>query len=184
MAKSMIVIDCQFDFIYGSLACQRAEDAVRRIVRYINSNEVEPFYSMDWHSPENKSFKENGGIWPVHCVQDEQGSTLHEDFDRSVALPWQRPNEGNVFKKGIDDHVEEYSAYYAKREDGKVISDLLTKSVIVAGIATEFCVRETVMELLKNGHEVELIKDGLGYVDEDNHFKTLEELKNLGVVLI
>lgn len=184
MIKSMIVIDCQFDFIYGSLACQRAEDAVRKIVRYINSNEVEPLYSMDWHSPENKSFKENGGTWPVHCVQDEQGSTLHEGFDRAVALPWQRPNVGNVFKKGIDDHVEEYSAYYAKKEDGKVISDLLTKSVVVAGIATEFCVRETVLELLKNGHEVELIKDGLGYVDEEDHYKTLEELKNLGAVLI
>lgn len=184
MIKSMIIIDCQFDFVYGSLACQRAEDAVRRIIRFINSNEVEPLYSMDWHSPENKSFIVNGGTWPVHCVQDEEGSMLHGDFDRAVALPWQRPNSGNVFKKGTDDQLEEYSAYYAKREDGKAIKDLITKSVVVAGIATEFCVKETVLELLKNGHEVELIKDGLGYVDDENHHKTLEELKELGVVLI
>ena len=184
MIKSMIVVDCQFDFIYGGLACQNAEDAVRRIIRYINSNEVEPLYSMDWHSPENKSFKVNGGVWPTHCVQDELGSTLHDDFDRAVALPRQRPNEGNVFKKGIDDQVEEYSAYYAKREDGKAMNYLLTKNVVVAGIATEFCVRETALELLKNGHKVELLKDGLGYVDEENHYKTLEELKDLGAVLI
>lgn len=184
MEKSMIVVDCQFDFIYGSLACEKSEDAVRKIVRYINSNNVIPLYSMDWHSRDNKSFGINGGTWPVHCVQDDEGAMLHDDFDRSISLPWQRPNESNVFKKGMDDETEEYSAFSAVREDGKSINEVLTKKVVVAGIATEFCVRETVLELLKNGYEVELLTNGLGYVDKENHKKTLEELKELGVVLI
>lgn len=184
MDKSIIVVDCQFDFIYGSLACEKSEDAVRRIVRYINSNNVMPLYSMDWHSPHNKSFGINGGSWPVHCVQGDEGAMLHDDFDRSISLPWQRPNEGNVFRKGMDDDTEEYSAFYAVREDGRKLSEVLTKNVVVAGIATEFCVRETVLELLKNGHDVELLADGLGYVDKENHNKTLEELKELGVKLI
>ena len=182
--KSLIVVDCQYDFIDGSLACENAENAVSEIIQYLNENEIKAYYSKDWHSRENKSFKVNGGIWPVHCVQGERGASLHEDFYRLVDQDENKPNEGNTYYKGMDDQVEEYSAYKAKNDQNVTLKDSLQGEVIVAGIASEFCVRETVLALLKDGHRVGILKEGLGYVDSEEHRKNLEDLKDRGARII
>ena len=81
MNKSLIVVDCQYDFIDGSLACINAENAVKNIIDFINENpKLNVYYSCDWHSENNKSFKRHGGIWPDHCVQNKRGSEIHKDF--------------------------------------------------------------------------------------------------------
>lgn len=75
MSKSLIVVDCQYDFIDGSLACINAENAVAENIDYINKNPgLNVYYSCDWHSESNKSFKRHGGIWPDHCVAGQKGS--------------------------------------------------------------------------------------------------------------
>ena len=55
----LVVVDCQNDFIDGSLGCYHSKEVVENIVKYIKENKIKPVYSMDWHSKENKSFKEN-----------------------------------------------------------------------------------------------------------------------------
>ncbi len=182
--KSLIVVDCQYDFIDGSLACENAESAVKRIIQYINDNDLRVFYSMDWHSRYNRSFKVNGGIWPEHCVQGERGARIHEDFFKLVEKDEARPSDENVFYKGMDDEIEEYSAYEARNEHQAVLGDSLEDEVIVAGIASEFCVRETVLALLQDGHRVGILKEGLGYVDSEEHLKNLEDLKSRGAQII
>ncbi|WP_409227924.1 isochorismatase family protein [Gudongella sp. SC589] len=182
--KSLIVVDCQYDFIDGTLACENAENAVNSIIKYINSNDIKVHYSKDWHSIHNGSFKDNGGVWPVHCVQGERGARLHEDFYKHVEKDVKRPKEDNVFYKGIDDEVEEYSAYNAENSQKLSLKDALEDEVIVAGIASEYCVRETVLELLEAGHMVEILKDGLGYVDSEDHLKNLQDLMERGVRII
>ncbi len=184
MKKSLIVVDCQYDFIDGSLACLNAENAVNNIINFVNSNDLKVVYSMDWHSNENKSFEVNGGIWPIHCVRGERGSQIHEDFAKLIVAPENKPDAKNAFKKGQDDEIEEYSAYYARNEDGTQINEYIDKEVVVSGIASEFCVRETILELLKNGFKVELLESGIGYVDEKEHHKNLAELKELGVTFV
>ena len=89
----------------------------------------------------------------------------------------------NIYKKGQDDKVEEYSAYYAQNPHGEKIADIEAEEFIVAGIASEYCVRETVLELLKNGKNVSILKEGLGYVDKAEHKKNLETLKEKVTVL-
>lgn len=182
--KSLIIVDCQYDFIDGSLACENAENAVNRIIQYLNLNDTRVHYSMDWHSRENKSFKVNGGIWPVHCVQGERGARLHDDFYMLVDEDDKKPNEGNTYYKGMNDRVEEYSAYNAKNNQNVTLRDSLDKEVIVAGIASEFCVRETVLALLKDGHRVEVLEEGLAYVDPEEHRKNLEDLRDRGARII
>lgn len=103
---------------------------------YNRNKDSKVFYSCDWHSKSNKSFKVNGGIWSVHCLENEKGSELHQ------------------------------------------------KKVIVCGIASEYCVRETIKELLKHDFKVSLLLDGIGYVDKDDHNKNIEELKSLDVNII
>ncbi len=179
----LVVVDCQNDFIDGSLACHHSHEAVENIVKFIKENKVSPVYSMDWHSRENKSFKENGGIWPVHCVRDTQGSELSKVFFEKLDGK-NIPNEENTFKKGMDDVVEEYSAFNSKNAHGTKIHELDAKTFYVCGIASEFCVRETVLELKKHGKNVLLLEDLLGYVDEENHKKNIEELKKMGVEVL
>ena len=92
-----------------------------------------------------------------------------------------RPVAANRYLKGIADDYEEYSAFLGKTAAGEVLKDAVSPHVYVAGIASEFCVRETVLSLLKAGHTVTLLEDGLGYVDQQAHEKNLSDLKARGV---
>ena len=90
----------------------------------------------------------------------------------------------NVFNKGEDPSFEEYSGFSAKNSQYGALKFNITKSVTVSGIATEFCVKNTVLDLLKNGFEVFIIKDALGYINKEDHLAVLAELENAGAKLI
>lgn len=175
--KQIIVIDCQHDFIEGTLACHYADEAVKKIVDYVDHNECQVFYSLDWHTYTNESFLRNGGIWPDHCVQNTWGASL----DARFFLLESKPNQENCYYKGKEDTVEEYSAYYAINRDGKVLHEKINDEVIVCGIASEYCVMETVRELLKGNKRVSLLRGGLGYVDLATHKEALKIYDQLGV---
>lgn len=184
--KSILVIDCQNDFISGSLACTNAENAVNYIVDYLNNHEeYEASFSLDAHSIKHCSFIENGGTWPVHCVGGTKGYELHEKFND---INYFRKMTMGRFLKGTNDDVEEYSAFNAKMltKGNKTIplNQVLYNDVIVCGIATEFCVKETVKDLINNGFNVSVLEQGLGYVSEEGHKQTLEEFKQMGVKII
>ena len=181
--KQLIIIDCQHDFIDGTLACHDASLAVENIINYCHEHPaMEVMYSLDWHKPTNHSFKINGGIWPVHCVQNEWGSQLDERFDSLNER--QKPQVSNKFYKGQVDEVEEYSAFYAKNEEGEVLNDLSDSHVMIAGIASEFCVMETIRELINDNKKVTVLKSGLGYVDPEGHMKALAEYEALGAKIV
>ncbi|WP_027624269.1 isochorismatase family protein [Clostridium lundense] len=186
MGKSILVVDCQNDFITGSLACTNGEKAVENIIKLINNNKDSVVvYSCDWHKESNKSFKINGGIWPIHCVKNTDGAKLHNKFYNEIENYVQSPlKEKNIFYKGIDDVVEEYSAVNAKNIEGKSIEGKMSNEVIVCGIASEFCVKETIKELLKKGFNVSVYKEGVAYVEENGHREVFEELMRLGVEII
>ena len=109
----LIIVDCQYDFIDGSLACSHSREAVRNIIAFANANDVECMYTSDWHSKTNKSFKINGGIWPVHCVAGSRGAEVSDEFNQMNE--GNRPGKDNIFYKGKNDDVEEYSATAAER---------------------------------------------------------------------
>lgn len=184
MSKSLLVVDCQYDFIDGTLACGGAEAAVKKIVAYINAHpDMKVLYSADWHSPRHCSFMENGGTWPVHCVAGTHGAALHEMFSRDVLRPEQRPGDATVYHKGTDDGREEYSAFEAKNAGGRTVAQDAGDDVVVCGIASEFCVRESVLALLGAGRRVTLLENALGWVDEAEHHKNLKDLEAQGVKL-
>ncbi len=182
--NDLIIVDCQYDFIDGSLACGHSHEAVKYLVDFANSHEVRCLYTSDWHSPTNGSFAENGGTWPVHCVAGTAGAELSPDFAKGIQSEANRPNEGNLFLKGKKDDVEEYSAFHGVNGEGKGLCDVASPKVYVGGIATEYCVKETVLALARSGRSVTVLSEGLGYVDKAGHEKTLEEWKNLGIEVI
>lgn len=183
--KEILVIDCQYDFINGSLACGHSEEAVKNIIGFINANpDAEVYYSADNHSLNHCSYIKNGGTWPVHCNAGTHGAEIHEAFTNDIKNPSQRPNEKTIYFKGENDNVEEYSAFEAKNAAGKKLCDVIGNDIIITGIATEFCVRESVLAFLKSGRNIEIKADMLGWVDEGGHRKTLQELGGLKGVKI
>lgn len=183
--KQLVIIDCQNDFITGTLACHHALHAIENIVSFLNNNHIDHvFYSQDWHNPTNHSFEVNGGIWPVHCVANTWGAALTDDFNLELQNEVHKPNAENCYLKGVDDVVEEYSAFYAKNQAGNVLFDQLQDEVIICGIASEYCVLETIKELIKQGIKVNALEDGLGFVDPETHAQAMQEYVQLGVELI
>ena len=183
--RDILVVDCQYDFIDGSLACAHSEEAVNNIINFINANpDARVFYSADNHSPKHCSYIPNGGTWPVHCQAGTHGAELHSSFMTGIKNPSQRPNSSSVYYKGEDDSVEEYSAFSAKNKAGCELNQDISNDVIVCGIASEFCVRESVIALKDSGRKVEVPEELLAWVDEAGHRKNLAELSAMGVKVI
>ena len=183
--KDILVVDCQYDFIDGSLACAHSEEAVKNIIAFINAHpDARVFYSADNHSPKHCSYIPNGGTWPVHCQAGTHGAELHESLYRDIKNHAQRPNEANIYYKGENDSVEEYSAFCAKNKAGQELCKVIGQDVLVCGIASEFCVRESILELREIDAEIEVHADMLGWVDEAGHKKNLAQLSEMGVEVV
>ena len=191
MADVLIVVDCQYDFIDGSLACENAENAVNNIIEYINNNNnLKVCYSADGHKITHHSFTANnhGGTWPVHCVAGTHGAEIHKDFYNKILNPENRPDEHkNIYFKACEDEIDEYSAFNAKNYNNKILHeeiDAERDNIIIYGIASEFCVRESVLAFFNNNFKVKLLENALAWVNHDGHVKNLSDLKAQGIEII
>lgn len=189
--NALVVVDMLYDFIDGSLACQNADNAIKETLKFIDAQTkgqggdeheiLDTFpilFIRDHHPADHSSFKEQGGIWPVHCVAGTRGGEVHE-----ALMPYVR--EELTFDKGCDKEVEQYSGFEginnAEQSLGEVLELLDTTDVYVCGIATEFCVRNTCEDLLKAGFKVHLLSECIAYVDHDGHVKALDEMRANGI---
>lgn len=189
--SALVIVDMQYDFIDGSLACQNADNAVKETLKYIDSQTkgqggedheiLDTFpilFTRDHHPADHSSFTGFGGTWPSHCVAGTRGGEIHE-----ALLPY--VNEELTFDKGCDRTVEQYSGFEGMNSAGQSLGEILelldTTDAYVCGIATEFCVRNTCEDLLKAGFKVHLLKDCIAYVDHDGHLKALKEMAEEGI---
>lgn len=189
--SALIVVDMLYDFIDGSLACQNAENAVKETLRFIDSKTkgqggeeheiLDTFpilFIRDHHPADHSSFKEQGGIWPVHCVAGTHGGDIHQDLKPYV-------KEELTFDKGQISSEEQYSGFEGMNSAGQSLGEVLelldTTDAYVCGIATEYCVRNTCEDLQKAGFKVHLLTESLAYVDHDAHKKALKEMAAEGI---
>ena len=189
--SALVVVDMLYDFIDGSLACQNADNAVKETLKFIDSQTkgqggedheiLDTFpilFIRDHHPADHSSFKEQGGIWPVHCVAGTHGGDIHKDL-----LPYVR--EELTFDKGCDRETEQYSGFEGVNNAGQSLGEILelldTTDVYVCGIATEYCVRNTCEDLMKAGFKVRLLSECIAYVDNEGHKKALQEMAEEGI---
>lgn len=189
--SALVVVDMLYDFIDGSLACQNADNAVKETLRFIDSQTkgqggedheiLDTFpilFVRDHHPADHSSFKEQGGIWPVHCVAGTHGGEVHKDL-----VPYVR--EELTFDKGCNRETEQYSGFESVNNAGQSLGEILelldTTDVYVCGIATEYCVRNTCEDLMKAGFKVRLLSECVGYVDHEGHKKALKEMADNGI---
>ena len=189
--KALVVVDLLYDFIDGSLACQNADSAIANTLRFIDAHTkgqggedheiLDTFpilFIRDHHPADHSSFKEQGGIWPSHCVTGTRGGEIHEDLQPYAC-------EELTFDKGCEKSEEQYSGFNATNEAeqslGEILELLDTTDVYVCGIATEFCVRNTCEDLAKDGFKLNLLKYCICYVNQLVHEKALEEMAAKGI---
>ena len=189
--NALVVVDMLYDFIDGSLACQNAENAITSTLKFIDVHTkgqggedyeiLDTFpilFIRDHHPADHSSFKEQGGIWPSHCVAGTHGGEIHKDLQPYAS-------EELIFDKGCDRSTEQYSGFEGINCAGQSLGEILdlmdTTNVYVCGIATEYCVRNTCEDLKKAGFKVHLLSECLAYVDKDGHEKALKEMAGNGI---
>lgn len=188
---ALVVVDMQYDFIDGSLACQNTDNAIAQTLKFIDKHTkgqggedheiLDTFpilFTRDYHPADHSSFTDNGGTWPPHCVADTHGAEIHESLAPYAC-------EELTFNKGCDKSAEQYSGYdglnNAEQSLGEILELLDTTDVYVCGIATEYCVRNTCTDLKKAGFNVHLLSDCLAYVDKEGHEKALKDMASDGI---
>jgi nicotinamidase/pyrazinamidase len=165
MGDALIVVDVQNDFCPGgSLAVPDGDAVVPVLNRYIERAAMAgwPVYaSRDWHPARTSHFAEYGGPWPPHCIQGQPGAAFHPDLRLSPGAI--------VVSKGMSERDEGYSAMEALQPDGRPLLLALQQQgvtrVHVGGLATDYCVRATVLGALAGGMEARLLTDAVRAVD-------------------
>lgn len=161
-SSALIVVDMQNDFINGSLAVPNADTIIPVIndyIRLFEKNGLIVVFTRDWHPENHCSFKENGGIWPKHCIQNTYGAEFHKDL--------YIPKNKYIISKAFLPDLEAYSGF-EKTE----LNDLLKKNNIdtlfICGVATDYCVKQTVLSALELGYKTYLLVDAIKGVDLNN----------------
>ena len=178
MGRALVVVDYQNDFASpdGALSVAGGDQIAGRINELMRSGDYDLVVATrDWHPPDHGSFTEQGGIWPVHCVQDSDGAQLHPGLDAAAV--------DVIVDKGQDRATEGYSGF-----DGTRLAELLRErgvdQVTIVGLATDYCVKHTALEALQEGFAVTVDTTAVRGVDvePDDSDRALAELRAAGAV--
>ena len=149
-------MDVQKDFLHGgSLPVPSGDEVIPILNDYISlfkTAKAKVFATRDWHPANHVSFKEFGGLWPPHCVQETEGAEFHPDL--------KLPENVTVISKAMDPKRESYSGF-----DGTPLAEELRKGevsrIFVGGLATDYCVKNTVLDGIAAGFDVVLLSDAI-----------------------
>jgi len=163
--KALLIVDLQNDFCPGgALAIPEGDKIIPNINKYIRiftKAQLPIFASRDWHPVRTKHFKDFGGAWPVHCIQNTRGAAFH--------LKLKLPKEAILLYKGMDPEKDSYSVFQAEDDSGLIFLNLLKirgiKEIYICGLATDYCVKSSALDALKFGFKVKLLVDGIKGVD-------------------
>ena len=160
MKNILLIVDPQNDFITGSLAVEGAKEKMMKLAEYIKNNGYKYYdyicITLDSHPENHMSFKENGGIWPEHCVYNTNGWNIPEYLDDVLReFNDQACKYVHFYHKGTEPNTEEYSIF-DNHNDGNTLANQITDliregniEIDICGIAGDYCVLETLKGLRK-----------------------------------
>jgi len=178
--QALIVVDVQNDFCPGgTLAVARGDEVVEPLNKQIDEflERGAPVYkSRDWHPPTTKHFQAYGGTWPVHCVQNTKGAEFHPALRDDPRI--------TVVSKGLGD-TDCYSAF-DETDLASQLREQGVEEVIVGGLATDYCVKNTVLDALKHGFKVKALKNSMRAVDlqPGDGDRAIEEMRAAGAEIV
>jgi nicotinamidase/pyrazinamidase len=174
---ALIIVDVQKDFCPGGALSVPTGDkvipALNDYIKIFKKASASVFATRDWHPQNHVSFKAHGGLWPPHCVQNTEGAQFH---------PYLKlPSDTAIVSKATDPLVEAYSGF-----DGTELANTLNEQhvtrVFVGGLATDYCVKNTVLDARKLGFEVVLLMDAVRgiNVEPDDVAKAVDAMVKSG----
>jgi len=176
--RALVLVDLQNDFCPGGALAVPKGDEVVSVANRLASSFSLVVATQDWHPRDHGSFADNHAgaapfqmseldglaqvLWPVHCVQHTTGAAFHPRLDLRGVM--------RVFPKGMDPTVDSYSGFYdngRRRSTGlwEFLQAGQVHEVAILGLATDYCVRATVLDALDLGLQVTLVVDGCRAVD-------------------
>jgi nicotinamidase/pyrazinamidase len=158
---ALIIVDVQNDFCPGgALPVSDGHLVVPPLNRYIErfrQAKLPIVATRDWHPKETSHFNTCGGVWPPHCVQETGGAEFHPE----LALP----EDAVIVSKGMGYDEDSYSGFQGADANGVPLADLLLQlgagRLFVGGLATDYCVKHTVLDGLKKGFQMVLLEDAI-----------------------
>ena len=159
---ALIIVDVQNDFVPGgALPVPEGDQVVPFLNEYLKlfkKAKAIVLATRDWHPPNHVSFEAQGGPWPPHCVQSTKGAKFHPNL--------KLPKHTTVVSKAINPLKENYSGF-----EGAELAETLKKQgvarVFVGGLATDHCVKNTVLDALKLGFEAVLLLDAVAGINAE-----------------
>ena len=181
--SALLLVDVQNDFCPGGALPVPNGDRVIPVLNNLTEQFADVglpvFASRDWHPPDTTHFKSHGGPWPPHCVADTQGAAFHPAL--------RLPPDTIVVSKGQDKRDDGYSAFEGTSTDGRLLADHLRErgvtQLYVGGLATDYCVRASVLDARKAGLEVTLVPGGIAGIAHETTRRALEEMRQAGAVV-
>ena len=178
--QALLVVDVQNDFCPGgTLPVSHGDEVVTPLNKIIDKflDEDKPiFKTRDWHPATTKHFAAYGGTWPVHCVQNTHGAEFHPALRDDPRI--------TVISKGLGD-TDCYSAF-----DETDLATQLHKQdveeVVVGGLATDYCVKNTVLDALRHGFKVKAVEDAMRAVDlqPGDGERAIDEMRAAGADIV
>jgi nicotinamidase/pyrazinamidase len=175
MARALLIIDFQNDFTSGGALAVPDGDAIApRVTELIDSGDFDLVVATrDWHPADHASFEEQGGPWPPHCVQGTDGAELYSalDADRVDA----------IVDAGYRRDLEGYSGF-EETNLAELLREHDVDEITVVGLATDYCVKETAADALREGFRVSVDRDGIRGIDVEpgDSERALEQLRAAG----
>jgi nicotinamidase/pyrazinamidase len=195
--NAFLIIDVQNDFCPGGKLAVPNGDQIVQPINALVSEFDHVILTQDWHPQEHLSFASNHDkepyetiempygeqiLWPDHCVQGTDGAEFHPDLNTDAAHA--------VIRKGFNPEIDSYSAFFENDKStptglqGYLSSKGITR-LFIAGLATDFCVKWSVLDALQCGFETFLFTDAIAGIDlNDSVFIAMEDMKQAGVQMI
>lgn len=178
--RALLIVDVQNDFCPGGALGVASGDEVveplnRLALKFLSRGDL-VVKSRDWHPAVTRHFADYGGTWPVHCVQGTTGAEFHRELVDDPRII--------IISKGMNDE-DSYSAF-----DGTGLAEALraqdVEEVWVGGLATDYCVKNTVLDALREGFRVKAVADAMRAVNlqAGDDKRAIEEMKRSGAEIV
>ena len=175
---ALLLVDVQNDFCPGGALAVPEGDKVVPVLNKVAERFARAgrpvIASRDWHPAETTHFQ----TWPAHCVQEQPGARFHPEL--------KLPAGTIVVSKGTGATEDAYSAFQARDDGGRSLLEILrergTRRLTVGGLATDYCVRATVLDALRQGFQVSVLENGIKGVEvhPGDSARAIDEMRGAG----
>lgn len=192
--KALIVVDAQYDFMPGGSLAVKDGDKIIPVINNLLTKFDLVIFTKDWHPAKMEAFAsyhnkqpfetytnskgKEDTLWPDHCVQNTRGADIHEGIDFNLIK-----GDFYIFKKGVEENEHPYSGFGAEG-----LKEFLEKrnvhQVFVCGLALDFCVKDTMIDSIKEGFETVLVIDGTRGISPEGSEEAIKEFLTIGGKII